>query len=72
MMGPAYAWYKWLTRNNYTQDWVVFAAAIRKCFVTNLYDNPQEALKELKQTGSIADTSSSFYPTKLLGYLSLG
>ena len=55
MVGPAYAWYNWLIRNDYTQDWVVFANAVCKRFGTDLYDNPQDALKELKQTDSIAD-----------------
>ncbi|KAJ1406999.1 Retrotransposon gag domain [Sesbania bispinosa] len=55
MVGPSYAWYKWLIRNNYTQDWLVFVDALHKRFGTDLYTNPQEALKELKQQGTVAD-----------------
>ena len=28
MVGAAYAWYKWLMRNHYMQDWVVFVDAL--------------------------------------------
>ena len=28
MVGAAYAWYKWLMHNHYTQDWVVFVDAL--------------------------------------------
>ena len=51
MVGPDYAWYEWLIRNNYTQDWPVFVDVLQKRFKTDLYNNPQEALKEFKQQG---------------------
>ncbi|KAJ1422271.1 Chromo-like domain superfamily [Sesbania bispinosa] len=51
MVGPAYSWYKWVICNQYTQDWGVFVQAVQRRFGSDLYDNPQEALKELKQTG---------------------
>nr|KYP38539.1 hypothetical protein KK1_040202 [Cajanus cajan] len=60
MVGPAYSWYKWLICNHYTQDWGVFVQAMHHRFRSNLYDNPQEALKELKQTGSVAEYQSQF------------
>ena len=60
MIGLAYAWYKWLIRNDYTRDWLVFVDALQKRFGTNLYTNPQEALKELKQQGTVADYQNQF------------
>nr|KYP42269.1 hypothetical protein KK1_036311 [Cajanus cajan] len=69
MVGPAYAWYKWIIRNNYTQDWLVFVDALYKHFGTDLYTNPQEALKELKQQGTVADYQNQFeaLSTKVTG-----
>nr|KYP32147.1 hypothetical protein KK1_047233 [Cajanus cajan] len=58
MIGPAYAWYKWMVRNNYTQDWTVFVDALQKRFGTDLYTNPQEVLKELKQQGTVTEYQS--------------
>nr|KYP73805.1 hypothetical protein KK1_006461 [Cajanus cajan] len=69
MVGSAYAWYKWIIRNNYTQDWLVFVDALYKRFGTDLYTNPQEALKELKQQGTVADYQNQFeaLSTKVTG-----
>ena len=47
MVDPAYSWYKWLVRNEYTNDWLVFADVIQKRFGVTSFKNPQEALKEL-------------------------
>ena len=58
MIGPAYSWYKWMIRNHHTEDWTVFMEAVQRRFGTDLYDNPQEALKELKQTGSLQEYQS--------------
>ena len=55
MVGSAYSWYKWLVRNEYTNDWLVFADVIQKRFGTTSFENPQEALKELRQTGSVKE-----------------
>ena len=60
MTEPAYAWYKWLVCNNYTNDWVIFSEVVRKRFGTSLFENPQEALKELRQTGTVAEYQSQF------------
>ena len=69
MIEPAYAWYKWMIKNQYTQDWMIFADALQKRFGTNLYDNPREALKELKQQGTVAEYQSQFeaLSTKVTG-----
>nr|KYP36924.1 hypothetical protein KK1_041913 [Cajanus cajan] len=60
MIGPAYAWYKWMIHNDYTQDWKIFADALYKRFGSNLYTNPQEALKELKQEGTVKEYQTQF------------
>ena len=60
MVGSAYAWYKWLMRNNYTHDRFSFVEVLQKRFGTDLYNNPQDTLKELKQTGSVAEYQDQF------------
>ena len=60
MVGAAYSWYKWLVRNQYTDDWNEFTEALRNRFGTDLYENPREVLKELHQTGSIAEYQQQF------------
>ena len=60
MVGAAYSWYKWLVRNQYTDDWNEFAEALRNRFGTDLYENLREALKELHQTGSVAEYQQQF------------
>ena len=60
MIGPAFSWYKWMVRNHYTNEWLVFVDALHKRFGTDLYENPQEALKELRQEGSVADYQTKF------------
>ena len=47
MNGPAYSWYKWMVQNGYATDWALFIEALKKRFGTDLYENPQESLKEL-------------------------
>ena len=60
MVGPAYSWYKWLVCNEYTNDWLAFANALQKCFGTTSFKNPQEALKELRQTRSVVEHQTEF------------
>ena len=60
MVGAAYSWYKWLVRNQYTDDWNEFTEALRNRFGTDFYKNPCEALKELHQTGSVAEYQQQF------------
>lgn len=59
MIGPSYAWYKWMIHNNYTQDWTIFVDALYKRFGSNLYTNPQKTLKELKQ-GTVKEYQTQF------------
>lgn len=60
MVGPTYSWYKWMVRNNCTNDWFVFADALQKRFGFDLYENPQESLKEKKQEGIVVEYQAKF------------
>lgn len=60
MIGPAYVWYKWMIHKNYSQDWTIFVDALYKHFGSNLYTNPQEALTELKQQGTVKEYQTQF------------
>ena len=55
MVGPTYSWYKWLVCNDYPNDWFVFFAADQQHFGTYLFENSQEALKELHQSGLVVE-----------------
>lgn len=69
MEGAAYSWYKWVTKNGLVQNWNEFLTALQLRFGTSLYDDPKAALKELKQTGSIAEYQTKFedLSTKVIG-----
>ena len=60
MTGPTYSWYKWMVQNGYAADWAMFVEALKKRFGSDLYENPQESLKELKQDGSVAEYQAKF------------
>lgn len=60
MEGPAYSWYKWVVKNQLVQTWNEFLTALQLMFGTSLYDDPKAALKELKQTSTIAEYQSMF------------
>lgn len=47
MDGPAYAWYKWVTKNKSVRTWREFLDALLLSFGSSLYDNLKIALKEL-------------------------
>lgn len=48
MEDPAYAWYKWVVKNNLVQTRNEFHNALLLRFGTSLYEDPKAALKELK------------------------
>ena len=66
MVGPAFSWYKWMVRNNITKDWFVLVEALQQRCGIDLYNNPQEALKE---NGTVAEYQNQFeaLSTKVIG-----
>lgn len=60
MEGPVYAWYKWVINNSLVEMWPEFLNALLLQFGTSLYDDPKAALKELRQTNSMAEYQNQF------------
>ncbi|KAF7818664.1 Transposon Ty3-G Gag-Pol polyprotein [Senna tora] len=69
MKGAAYAWYKWIVQNSLVQSWDEFLKALLLRFGTELYDDPRVALKQLRQTSSVAEYQAKFeeLSTKVTG-----
>jgi len=69
MMGLAYAWYRWSVKNNMIGSREELLVALMLRFGMLLYDYPKAALKELKQTGSVAEYQNQFeeLSTKVTG-----
>lgn len=60
MSGAAYAWYKWLMKGDLVYTWEAFLNALLFQFGTTLYEDPRAALKELKQTSTVAEYQARF------------
>lgn len=55
MEGPAYAWYKWVIKNELVSTWPEFLRALILRFGTSLYDDPKVAL-----TGTVSKYQAQF------------
>lgn len=60
MEGAAYAWNKWVMKNQLVRNWREFLEALLLRLGTSLYDDPKAALKELKQSSTVAEYQSQF------------
>ncbi|KAF7812849.1 Ty3/gypsy retrotransposon protein [Senna tora] len=60
MEGVAYAWYMWSKKNGLFSDWESFLVALRLRFGDSLYNDPRQALKELKQEGTVEEYQGQF------------
>lgn len=69
MQGPAYAWYKLVMKNLLVETWPEFLNALLLRLGTSLYDDPKVALKEFRQTNSVAEYHNQFeeISTKVIG-----
>jgi len=58
--GRAAAWFQWATRNNLLSSWQVFLTAVRHRFSPTQYEDIEDDVSKLSQTGSVADFQAQF------------
>ena len=60
MDGPALSWYQWMTRNEFITSWPALLQALESRFAPTFYNDPQGALFQLQQRGSVNEYLTEF------------
>lgn len=60
MDGPSLPWYQWMSRNDYFLSWSTMLQALESRFAPSFYEDPQGALFELQQTGTVTEYLMEF------------
>lgn len=58
--GDALSWFQWMFQNNLLSNWDSFTSALEVRFGPSSFENHQQALFKLKQTGSVVEYQKDF------------